>query len=164
MASLESGEIAGIAVTLSAIAIVLLVLLLVFFVRQRNSCSTLILRRKPTPNVMEKANGHIHQTLKVPKQLCFEWSIDTTNELFRNSLDLFFLSLELNPVKRQYYEYRNYWKTVAKCQFLSQKAPAFLKYFGVDDSIAFETEKNRKQPLLISLYLTFSVLLPKLFC
>ena len=65
VASLESGEIAGIAVTLSAIAIVLLVLLLVFFVRQRNSCSTLILRRKPTQNVMEKANGHIHQTLKV---------------------------------------------------------------------------------------------------
>ena len=69
VASLESGEIAGIAVTLSAIAIVLLVLLLVFFVRQR-SCSTLILRRKPTPNVLEKANGHIHQNLKVRGQLC----------------------------------------------------------------------------------------------
>ena len=68
VASLESGEIAGIAVTLSALAIVLLVLLLVFFVRQRSSCSTLILRRKPT-EVMEKANGHIHQTLKVQSHL-----------------------------------------------------------------------------------------------
>ena len=46
MASLESGEIAGIAVTFTVIAVVLLVLVLVFLVRHRNtsdSCATAIL-------------------------------------------------------------------------------------------------------------------------
>jgi hypothetical protein len=45
VASLESGEIAGIAVTLTAIALVLLVLLLVFLVRHKN-CPTIFLREK----------------------------------------------------------------------------------------------------------------------
>lgn len=90
VASLESGEIAGIAVTFSAIALVLLVLLLVFLVRQRQ-CSSMVLLFSASssngrhaskanantnghlvvqPNTAEKAttNGHaIHQNLKVIK-------------------------------------------------------------------------------------------------
>ena len=60
MASLESGQIAGIAVTLSAIAVVLLVLLLVFLVRHRQ-CSSMVLLFSQNQNQKNRqnVNGHL---------------------------------------------------------------------------------------------------------
>ena len=65
MASLESGEIAGIAVTLSAIALVLLVLLLVFLVRHRQCSSMLLLFSQNSSmsrnhqKTRQTVNGHL---------------------------------------------------------------------------------------------------------
>ena len=62
VASLESGEIAGIAVTLSAIALVLLVLLLVFLVRQRHCSSMVLLFSGSGPRsskTRQNVNGHL---------------------------------------------------------------------------------------------------------
>ena len=94
VASLESGEIAGIAVTFSAVALVLLVLLLVFLVRQRQ-CSSMVFSKTSTTQQTnghltvvkqeEKAttNGHaIHQNLKV-------WQLVRN---FFNVLDLSYFS------------------------------------------------------------------------
>ena len=75
VASLESGQIAGIAVTFASIALVLLVFLLVFLLRHRH-CSSMVLcssrnNKQTSANghlQVEKANanGHvIHQTLNV---------------------------------------------------------------------------------------------------
>ena len=60
VASLESGQIAGIAVTLSAIAVVLLVLLLVFLVRHRQ-CSSMVLLFSQNQNQKNRqnVNGHL---------------------------------------------------------------------------------------------------------
>ena len=65
VASLESGEIAGIAVTLSAIALVLLVLLLVFLVRHRQCSSMLLLFSQNSSmsrnhqKTRQTVNGHL---------------------------------------------------------------------------------------------------------
>ena len=76
VASLESGQIAGIAVTFASIALVLLVFLLVFLLRHRHCSSSMVLcssrnNKQTSANghlQVEKANanGHvIHQTLNV---------------------------------------------------------------------------------------------------
>ena len=67
VASLESSEIAGIAVTFTAIALVLLVLALVFLVRQRGKCVSLRSHQTSSLNVTSQngvkstptANGHL---------------------------------------------------------------------------------------------------------
>ena len=80
VASLESGQIAGIAVTFASIALVLLVFLLVFLLRHRH-CSSMVLcssrnNKQTSANghlQVEKANanGHvIHQTLNVSYLVC----------------------------------------------------------------------------------------------
>ena len=72
VASLESSEIAGIAVTFTAIALVLLVLALVFLVRQRGKC---VNSRHPTSSdasangvksATVTANGHLALQEKTP--------------------------------------------------------------------------------------------------
>lgn len=81
VASLESGQIAGIAVTFASIALVLLVFLLVFLLRHRHCSSSMVLcssrnNKQTSANghlQVEKANanGHvIHQTLNVSYLVC----------------------------------------------------------------------------------------------
>ena len=72
VASLESSEIAGIAVTFSVISVVLFIFLLIFLVRQR-LCGKLIPNpsnaNKPTVTVVGKSNGTASNKVHIPSKV-----------------------------------------------------------------------------------------------